>query len=351
MQYLRLLLFPFSLLYSVPIIIRNWLYDASVFKSREFDLPVISVGNLEVGGAGKSPMTEYLVRLFKSDYKLATLSRGYGRKTKGFLLAGTSTTATEVGDEPSQFKNKFPDITVAVCEDRATGIDQLKANHNIVILDDAFQHRAVKPGLSILLFDYSHLQKPMLLLPAGNLRETFSGRWRADITVVTKCPERLSEQEMTKCYQRISPLSWQPLFFSSIKYLPLQDLKGQPAAFTIDADTTVFLLTGIANSQPLAAYVGRLTSTIVHHKYADHHQFSLNNIAKLADGFFACQSQKKVIITTEKDAQRLGVHELLPAITGLPILVLPIGVNFLNNGKQEFDHLLIKYVREHTQHN
>jgi tetraacyldisaccharide 4'-kinase len=150
MKYLRWLLFPFSLLYGLVVIIRNWFYDAGLFKSREFDLPVICVGNLEVGGAGKSPMTEYLIRLLKDQYKLATLSRGYGRQTKGFVLADMVNTATQIGDEPSQFKHKFPDVTIAVCEDRAEGITQLKKDHNLILLDDAFQHRAVKPGLSVL---------------------------------------------------------------------------------------------------------------------------------------------------------------------------------------------------------
>ncbi|MCO5934075.1 tetraacyldisaccharide 4'-kinase [Mucilaginibacter sp. RB4R14] len=351
MQYLRWLLLPFSLVYGLVVIIRNWFYDAGLFKSRKFDLPVICVGNLEVGGAGKSPMTEYLVRLFKKDYKLATLSRGYGRETKGFITATATATATQIGDEPSQFKHKFADVTVAVCEDRVAGIEQLKADHNLIILDDAFQHRAVKAGLNVLLFDYNHLQKPKFVLPAGNLREPLSGRWRADIMVVTKCPVGLTEQQMAKSYEQISPLNWQPLFFTSIVYQPLQDLAGKPVDMVIDADTTVFLLTGIANSKPLVEYIGQSTTNIIHHNYPDHHQFTLKNIAKLAGEFSACKSQKKLLITTEKDAQRLGVQELLPALAQLPILVQPIGVNFLNNGQQQFDTLLLKYVRKHTKHN
>ncbi|MBB3967573.1 tetraacyldisaccharide 4'-kinase [Mucilaginibacter phyllosphaerae] len=351
MQYLRWLLFPFSLLYGLVIIIRNWFYDAGLFKSREFDLPVICVGNLEVGGAGKSPMTEYLVRLLKNDRELATLSRGYGRKTKGFLTANATATATEIGDEPSQFYHKFPDVTVAVCEDRVAGINQLKINHNLILLDDAFQHRAVKPGLSILLFDYQHLQKPKMLLPAGNLREPFSSRWRADVMVITKCPTELSEEQMMRCYQQISPLNLQPLFFSAIAYQPLQDLQGNRINKLIDADATVFLLTGIANPKPLMQHISKYSAGIIHHNYPDHHQFSLKNIAKLADEFAACKSTKKIIITTEKDAQRLGVHELLPALAQLPVWVQPIGVQFLNNGQPAFDQLIKNYVREHPQHN
>jgi len=311
-------------------------------------MPVISVGNLDVGGAGKSPMTEYLVRLLKDHYKLATLSRGYGRKTKGFLTVTTDSTAEQIGDEPLQFKHKFPDITVVVCEKRVEGIKELIHTHNLVLMDDAYQHRAVKPGLSILLFDYSRINEPHLLLPAGNLREPFSGRWRADIIVISKCPEQLSAELQNQIIQRIDPLPYQSLFFTSIVYLPFQDLSGQKSKMVLDKDTTVFLLTGIANSKPLVQHIKKYTSMLVHHNYPDHHRFSLKNISKLADEFAACTAQKKVIITTEKDAQRLVEHELLPFVQSLPVLVIPIGIQFLNNEGQQFDQLVIQYVREHT---
>ena len=310
-------------------------------------MPVISVGNLDVGGVGKSPMTEYLVRLLKDHYKLATLSRGYGRKTKGFLTVTSDSTAEQVGDEPLQFKHKFPDITVVVCEKRVDGLKEL-TTHNLVLMDDAYQHRAVKPGLSILLFDYNRINEPHLLLPAGNLREPFSGRWRADIIVISKCPEQLSVEVQNQINQRIDPLPYQSVFFTSIVYLPLHDLNGKISGTTIDNDTTVFLLTGIANSRPLVQHIKESTSKLIHHNYPDHHRFSLKNISKLADEFAACSAQKKVIITTEKDAQRLVEHELLPLVQSLPVLVIPIGVQFLNNEAQQFDQLVIQYVREHT---
>jgi len=348
---LRWLLFPFSLLYGLVIAIRNWCYDGEILKSRKFKIPVISVGNLEVGGAGKSPMTEYLVRLLKDHYKLATLSRGYGRKTKGFLTVTTDSTAAQVGDEPLQFKHKFPDITVVVCEKRTDGIKELVHTHNLVLMDDAYQHRAVKPGLSILLFDYNRINGPHLLLPAGYMREPFSGRWRADIIVVTKCPEQLSTDEQEKITGKIDPLPYQSLFFTSIVYLPSQDLNGNKSDVILDSDTTVFLLTGIANPKPLVHHIKKYTSKLVHHNYPDHHRFSLKNISKLADEFAACTAQKKVIITTEKDAKRLVEHELLPLVQSLPVLVIPIGIQFLNNEAQQFDQLVIQYVREHTTNN
>lgn len=377
MKYLRWLLLPFSLLYGLVIIMRNWFYDAGLFKSYRFTKPIISVGNLEVGGAGKSPMTEYLVRLLKSDYKLATLSRGYGRKTKGYIVAEeerqesrvksqesgekaitapATTPATslssQIGDEPAQFKQKFPDITVAVCEDRVEGLKQLLPGHDVIIMDDAYQHRAVEPGLSILLFDYTRINQPHFLLPAGNMREPMSGRWRAQTIIISKCPATLSNEEMTALAYKIKPLPYQSLFFTSIAYQQLHSLHNEPADVSIDKDTTVFLLTGIANPQPLLQYLGGSTSHIIHHNYPDHHPFTLKNITKLAAEYAASPSQKKIIITTEKDAQRLDESWLNAGLrTGekLPVFVIPIRVEFLNGSGHQFDKIVIKYVREHTE--
>ena len=379
MKYLRWLLFPFSLLYGLVVVIRNWCYDAGIFKSYTANVPVISVGNLDVGGAGKSPMTEYLIRLFKNDHKLATLSRGYGRSTKGYVvfklkvksqkskvdgkfkvesekvkviedLQPTTynsqlTLAAKIGDEPAQFAQKFPDITVAVCEARVEGIRQLQIDYDLIILDDAYQHRAVKPGLSILLFDFNRVKEPHLLLPAGNLREPFIGRKRADVIIISKCPEQLGEDEQAEIIKRIKPFANQQVFFTAIAYQPLQTMEGKPADVLIKGDTTIFLLTGIANAKPLVQHLERSTSHIVHHNYPDHHRFSLKNITKLADEFSACESKNKLIITTEKDAQRLVEHELLPVVKTLPILVLPIGINFLSNTQQQFNQFVINYVR------
>ncbi|MGY3213019.1 tetraacyldisaccharide 4'-kinase [Mucilaginibacter sp. HD30] len=350
MKYLRLLLFPFSLVYGLIIIMRNWLYDAGLLVSREFDIPVIAVGNLEIGGVGKSPMTEYLIRLLKTNNKLATLSRGYGRTTKGFLVADKNTNASQIGDEPAQFKYKFPELTVAVCEKRVVGIEQLKGHHDVIILDDAYQHRAVKPGLSILLFDYNSIKQAQFLLPAGNLREPFSGRWRADIIVISKCPENINDAMQKKIADKINPLPYQQLYFSTISYMPLYDIAGSRASAEIDdAGTTVFLLTGIANPTPLVDHIKTQTLNVIHHNYPDHHSFSLKNITKLADDFSACKSQKKLIITTEKDAQRLGLHELKEILNQLPVYIQPIGVKFLHH-QQNFDQTVLNYVREHLPH-
>jgi tetraacyldisaccharide 4'-kinase len=348
MRYLRWLLFPFSLLYGLVVTVRNWCYDAGILKSRVFTIPVICVGNLEVGGAGKSPMTEYLIRLFKEEHQLATLSRGYGRETKGFLVATGTTTAGQIGDEPAQFKHKFPGITVAVCEDRVEGIKELRTTHSLIILDDAYQHRRVKPGFSILLFDFAKIDEPHLLIPAGNMREPFSGRWRAEVFIVTKCPPGLSATEQTRIADILQPLPFQSLFFTTINYQSLQDLEGKKTDVVLDAGTTVFLLTGIANPLPLERHIREYTQNIVHHNYADHHRFTLKNIAKLADEFASCDAQKKVIITTEKDAARLLEHELLRAVKKLPILVMPVATAFLDNSGPQFDNLVKEYVREHS---
>jgi len=351
MKYLRWLLFPFSLLYALVVVMRNWFYDAGLFQSKSFKKPVICVGNLDVGGAGKSPMTEYLVRLLKNDFKLATLSRGYGRKTKGYLTATSIATATDLGDEPAQFNQKFPDITVAVCEKRVVGIEQLLPKHDLIILDDAYQHRAVTPGFSVLLFDYNRINEPHLLLPAGNLREPFIGRYRADVFVVSKCPANLSLAQQQQALQILKPLSYQQVYFTAINYLPLQDMNHKPVSKMPDADTTVFLLTGIANAQPLVTYINQHSLHVIHHNYPDHHQFTLKNIGKLANEFNNCTAAKKVIITTEKDAQRLREPGLLQEVQALPIWVLPIGITFLNEGGEQFNNTIHNYVRQYTTHN
>ncbi len=353
MRYLRWLLFPFSLLYGLVIIARNFCYDAGILKSRKFAKPVICIGNLDVGGAGKSPMTEYLIRLLKNDHKTATLSRGYGRKTSGYLVAGADNalpvTAENFGDEPSQFKHKFPDVTVTVCEKRVEGIKQLLPGHDIILLDDAFQHRAVEPALNILLFDYNRIDEPHLLLPAGNMREPFSGRWRAQVLVISKCPPQLTADEQNHIISKIKPLPYHRLFFTSIKYGQLQNLQGRESGQMIDSDTTVFLLTGIANAAPLVQYLKQFTTDIIHHNYPDHHPFTLKNITKLAAGFREHPSQKKIIVTTEKDAQRLEESWFRTALQTegeLPVFVMPIRVEFLNDGGEIFDRLITDYVRK-----
>ena len=351
MRLLRLLLFPFSFLYALVVIMRNWAYDMGIFKSRRFKTPIISVGNLAVGGAGKSPMTEYLVSLLKDEYKLATLSRGYGRRTKGFLTVKTSSLAEDIGDEPLQFKKKFPEITVAVCEDRVEGIKELNQHHELIIMDDAYQHRAVKPGFSILLFDYSSLHKHQWFLPTGDLRESLSGRKRADVIVITKAPTSLSNKERRTLRDKVAPFPHQEVFFSSLEYASLKRIFDSKPDFKIgdiQPHTVVFLLTGIANPAPLLEYLKQFSRNIISLEYGDHHQFTRKNIAKLVKEFKAADSIDKLIITTEKDAQRLSSYHVQELLRPLPVYYLPVKALIQPPGDRRFNDLIREYVRKHT---
>ncbi len=306
------------------------------------------MGNLAVGGAGKSPMTEYIIRLLKADYKIATLSRGYRRTSKGFLLVNETSTVEQAGDEPLQFKRKFPEITVAVCESRVAGIEALKDNHDLVILDDAYQHRAAKPGFSLLLFDYNQLFKWQWYLPTGNLRESLAGRARADVIVITKTPAELKNEEKEKIIKRIKPLPEQEIFFSYVDYGNLEpaEAKESRSLTSLRAGTTVFLLTGIANADPLVKELKKYTSEVRHHEYPDHHQFTRKNILKLVQAFKEDAGNDKIIVTTEKDYQRLRFAGGFELLEGLPVYYLPV-VSKLHPPSQKLDNLIKTYVAKH----
>ncbi len=351
MRYFRYLLLPFSLLYGLVTVIRNYFYDTRIFKSTGFKLPVIAIGNLEVGGAGKSPMTEYLIQLLKSQHKIATLSRGYGRQTKGFFYAGKNSTAKTVGDEPLQFKQKFPEITVAVCENRVAGVKKLLPDHDLILLDDAYQHRALKPGFSILLFDFGKIKEPHFLLPAGNYRENFSGKKRADMIVISKCPPDLSAAKQLEIKNRMLLLPHQNLFFTSIVYLPFKPFLNTGDAVFIDPKSTLFVLTGIANPKPLLQHLRKQFAAVITHNYPDHHPFTSKNISKLVADFAACQMLNKAIITTEKDAQRLQEPKLQQLLAALPVFVLPIGISFLGDEAASFQQIIESYVRKYQKNN
>lgn len=351
MRLIRLPLYPISLLYGLIIVIRNYAYDTGIMKSEAFGIPVISVGNLAVGGSGKSPMIEYLLTLFDKKYKVAVLSRGYGRKTKGFLEVNVDDHTDQTGDEPLQFRYKFPDVTVAVCENRVQGINRLKRNHELILMDDAYQHRAVKPGLSILLFEYSSFNKTQLLLPAGNLREPLNSISRADIIVVTKTSVVLNDAEKKNIISKLQ--TEKPVFFSYLKY---DDLKGlyQPQIFpfkNLQNSTQVFLLTGIANPEPLLDELKKHTPLIRHHEYPDHHRFSTKNISKLVSAYKESNAADKLIITTEKDAQRLRSNPLKQLLDGLPVFYLPVQSELHLPDKHLFNQQVIHYVTEYSAYN
>jgi tetraacyldisaccharide 4'-kinase len=351
MKTLRLLLLPFSLVYGAVIVMRNAAYDSRLFKVHKFNIPVISIGNLAVGGAGKSPMAEYLIQLLSQQYKIAVLSRGYGRQTKGFIEVKKNLTVNEAGDEPLQFKRKFPSITVAVSENRAAGIERLQASNDVIILDDTFQHRSVQAGLSLLLYDYNNIFGPQFILPAGNLREPSWGRKRADIIVVTKTPAKFTGDIRENVTSQISPYGHQEIFFSYLEYADLIGLgnRNTLSLSSITAQTEIILLTGIANPFPLLNELKSHTRNIIHHNYPDHHNFSTKNIVKLANAWSALKATTKLIITTEKDAQRLRSPELNELLKDLPVYYLPVTAKIHKPEEEQFNQIIQQYVAKHLQ--
>lgn len=323
MKFLRRLLFPFSLLYGTVTFVRNRLFDIGWLKSHRFDLPVVCVGNLSTGGTGKSPMIEFLIQSFQDTYKLGVVSRGYKRKTKGYWEVFVNQSAFEVGDEPLQIKRKFPEVTVAVSERRKVGVEKIKSRTDVILLDDAFQHRSVKPSFSILLTSYGDLYVNDWILPAGNLRESRSGAQRADIVVVTKCPEDLSHGKMAEIRKKLKLKNHQQAYFSKISYA--DDIKTEhgsmPLGHLNDKDFT--LVTGIANPKPLVSHLEKRNLNFVHKSFSDHHQFTPGEIHEL--------DKNNRILTTEKDFMRLQ-----PFIRHAELYYLPISVSFLDNQAEAF---------------
>ena len=328
MKFIRIILFPFVPIYFLVTWFRNLAYDKGWFKSVSYDFPVICVGNLSAGGTGKTPMVEYLIRLLKDETNLATLSRGYGRKTKGFLLAENNITATELGDEPFQFYHKFKDeITVAVDEDRQHGIATLRAlktKPEVVILDDAFQHRKVKAGYNILLTTYNNLYVDDFVLPTGNLREPKKGAKRANIIVVTKCPEFLSQNDKEAIVLKLKPKVYQHVFFSHISYN--DSVLNETQKVGLKALKSFTLVTGIANAKPLVNYLKSQQLDFNHIEFKDHHNFTADDVKKL--------SKLERIVTTEKDYMRLKNEAVLKG----KLYFLPIKTVIDNS--EQFDALV-----------
>ncbi len=340
----RILLLPFSLLYGLIVIIRNYLFDKNILKSVSFNLSIIAVGNLSVGGTGKTPMVEYLLTLLKDKYNIATLSRGYKRKTKGYVLANEATTALELGDEPMQFHQKFPGVAVAVGEERILAIPQIlqdRPETNIIILDDAFQHRRVRPNFNILLTDYNNLFTRDFFFPAGNLRDQKSSYKRADVIVVTKCPSGLPEEEKNIIKKEINLLPNQKIFFTIIKYgSPYHIITQEKKAIT--AKDEVLLVSGIADPEPLKKYLLQHSKSFFELSYADHHIFTINNIREITKKFNNSKAKQKIIITTEKDAVRL--IKFKEELSGMPVFVLPVEHVFLFNEGMQFDEIIHSFI-------
>ena len=340
MQQLRLLLLPFAWVYGVVTFTRNKLYDFGIFNSYSIPQKSICVGNLALGGTGKTPHVAYLANLLKSRNQTSILSRGYGRKTQGFILANRDSTGIEIGDEPKLYYSRFsPLVNVAVCEKRVIGVKQIEKlfpNNEVILLDDAFQHRAVKAGVNILITDYSSLYSDDYVVPAGNLREWKSGRKRANWVIVSKCPEKLSDHEKTKIIQK---LKFDPsfVFFSTIVY-------GELIPFSKTPDQNlknILLVTGISNPKPLIAELQKKyrIETI---SFSDHHNFSLQEIDQIHEKFDTFATDQKAIITTEKDFMRLSEMIDRTMIKNYPWMYQSIEVKI--DKEEIFNNLVYQYV-------
>lgn len=341
----RYILFPFSIIYGSVVWVRNKMFDKKILRSASFNFPVICVGNLAVGGTGKTPMAEYIIKLLGEKYKLATLSRGYKRKTKGFAIADENTTAIDIGDEPMQIHEKFPAITVAVAEERVIGIPQLlyaKPETQVIILDDAFQHREVRAGLNILLTSYQNLFTRDFLMPAGDLRDMKSSSKRAEIIVVTKCKSHLSEEEKNEIVKEISPLPHQKIYFTKIEYGSPYHLFTKENRF-LSPECNVFLVCGIADPEPLKEVLTTYTSTYEMLLFRDHHIFNTDDLKEIKKQFSKIENQNKIILTTEKDGVRLAKFE--KELEHLPIYVFPMAHKFLFGDEDRFANEVNDFVK------
>jgi tetraacyldisaccharide 4'-kinase len=345
----RILLLPFALLYWLGITMRNWLYDKNVFKSASFNLPIICVGNLSVGGTGKSPMVEYLVCLLKDSFNTAIISRGYKRKTKGYTLANPTSTALEIGDEPMQFYSKFPEVPVAVGEERLVAVPQLLHDHpqtQAIILDDAFQHRAIRAGLNIVLTECGNLFTRDFYLPTGDLRDLKSQYKRAQIIVVTKTDPDLSEQEKQKIIREINPQPGQFVFFTAISYGRIYHILDR-TGYELTEETEVVLISGIANPKPLKNRLEEKSKEYEFLQYSDHHIFSIDDLTEIRKKFESFKSANRIMLTTEKDAVRL--LKFGTQIKDWPLYVIPVKHEFLFGEAEAFNREVINFIRDFKQ--
>ncbi|MDE6347293.1 MAG: tetraacyldisaccharide 4'-kinase [Bacteroides sp.] len=352
-------LYPLSWLYGAGVCLRNKLFDWGWLQSKSFAVPVICVGNLAVGGTGKTPHTEYLIKLLRqAGVSVATLSRGYKRKSQGYVLADAQSQARHIGDEPYQIKNKFPNIRVAVDENRCHGIEQLlkleKPAVEAIILDDAFQHRRVKAGLNILLTDFHRLLCDDALLPAGRLREPASGKNRAQIIIVTKCPDDIKPIDFNIIAKQLHLFPYQQLYFSRFRYGMLAPLfpdkaGSRKATTSLAGDEQVLLITGIAAPAPLQKEVESYTPHVKLLAFGDHHDFTSKDLGQIKEQFLCLKEGKRRIITTEKDAARLKFHPALDEILKPHIYVMPIEIEILQNQQYIFNQNIIGYVRAHSR--
>jgi tetraacyldisaccharide 4'-kinase len=350
MVFVKIVLFPVACLYGILVGLRNKLFDWKILPSKSFAVPVISVGNLSAGGTGKTPHTEYLAGLLKNHYNVAILSRGYRRQTKGFIMANPEHTQTDIGDEPLQYLKKFPEVVLAVDEDRKRGISRIlaeKPETEVILLDDAFQHRYVKPGKSIILTDYHHLYVNDYLLPTGMLRERVKGARRADIIIVTKTPKVLSPITRRSLVKELRPERHQRLFYSYVAYdnpVPLKLCTNQnPAAAKYNY---IVMVAGVANSYPFQEYLRGICNELIVIDFNDHHQYTAGDFEKISREYQSIISKDKVIFTTEKDATRLDKEEFSTYLDALPVYYVPIRIQFHDCDEIRFDKLILDYVHK-----
>ncbi len=316
----------------------------------KFKTPVISVGNLVAGGSGKTPFIEYLIKLLSPHYHVATLSRGYGRKTKGFILVSETANASLIGDEPMLYHTKYKNITVAIGERRVEAINkllELEPRPEVILMDDAFQHRSIKPGLNILLLEYDSLFRINFLLPAGNFREPFFYRQRADIIIVTKTPASLDEHKRRKAVRKINPSHKQRVWFSYVQYMNITPVNNHiMPSFKIEKKTKVLLLTGIANPLPLKAYVEKTFTLSRLLRFPDHYDFTETDLKRIRKVFENISGEEKIILTTEKDCMRLMKENLKPITDNLPLYTIPIEIKFLHSDSEAAANFILEYARK-----
>ncbi|MBR4561657.1 MAG: tetraacyldisaccharide 4'-kinase [Bacteroidales bacterium] len=349
---MRILPLPIAFIEHIVLKIRHKLYDWHIMKSIRFDMPVICVGNLNLGGTGKTPTVEYLIQLLKDKYNVATLSRGYGRKTNGFQLADNKSTYETIGDEPLQYFHKFNDIQVAVDEDRIEGVENLLKNGNppeVILLDDAFQHRKIKAGLNILLTEYQHLYCDDFLFPAGTLRDIKSAAKRADIIVVSKSPNALDADEKQRIIKKLKPDEHQKVFFSTLEYASLRPLNESAKQVSTKNVDSAMAFCGIANHKPFIEAMEKHYKTFDFLYFPDHHAYTGNDVKNIHQRYADLGGEKKIIVTTEKDAARLTNSPYLCEFETAPLYVLPVGVRF--HEEEKFNEEILNYVREDMHYN
>lgn len=345
---MRILLLPISLLYHIVLSIRHKLYDWHILKSKRFEKPVICVGNLNLGGTGKTPHTEYLIRLLKNDYRVATLSRGYGRHSKGFKLAETTSTYNDLGDEPLLYFKKYPGIKVAVDEDRVDGVTHLLGEQGVevILLDDAFQHRSINAGLNILLTEYQRLYTDDYLFPAGTLRDVRSAAKRADIIVISKAPKDLSKEEKQQITNKLNISENQKVYFSYLEHAALQPLNEAAKAFSPEEADGAFAFCGIGNPKPFVEELKKRYHAVDFLPFGDHHDYKEKDMKAVLNWFEKLDGEKKIIVTTEKDAARLINSPYLCQFERTPLYDLPVTVRF--HEEEKFNEEILKYVRENS---